>query len=117
MKIDENYVDSVEYYYQAMKAKHAVDRERIMTAKTPGAAKRMGRSVEMVDNWHEIKYNVMYKAILHKCIAFPDFLFRLQHSGQIVEWNTWGDTTWGATLDGVGCNALGVQLMFLRDNL
>ncbi len=58
----------------------------------------------------------MYKGLYHKWIQ-PFWIEKLldNNATEIVEWNNWGDRIWGATLDGIRENKLGVLLMNMKE--
>lgn len=106
---------SVENYYQAMKTTDIYKQEEIRRM-TPAESKRAGRKVKVRADWENIKTEIMNSALQAK-FALPHWKEKLlSESGVIVEWNNWGDRIWGATLDGMGENRLGILLMEIRDN-
>ncbi len=46
---------TVEHAYQAAKVKHLEDQWEIRTAKTPAQAKKLGKFVEMREDWEQVK--------------------------------------------------------------
>ena len=61
----------------------------------------------------------MFQALIKKFSHEP-FKTELLNTGDsvIIEWNNWGDTTWGVDCDTcIGHNMLGKQLMIIRDIL
>lgn len=106
---------SVENYYQAMKTLD-LDKQEQIRRMTPAESKRAGRKVKVRDDWEKVKTGVMRMALEVK-FSLPEWKAKLlADTGTIVEWNNWGDRIWGATLDGMGENRLGVLLMEIRDN-
>ena len=57
---------TVEHYFQAMKTTDFELRKEIADAPTPGKAKRLGRRVELREDWEDIKDDVMYEALQKK---------------------------------------------------
>src|SRR5690606_15079076 len=57
---------SVEHAYQAAKCARLEDREIIRRALSPAEAKRLGRQVKMVQNWDQIKVEVMERLLRQK---------------------------------------------------
>lgn len=106
-----------EHAYQAAKATNAEDRDWVAEAKTPGAAKRRGRSIEVRPDWDQIKDGVML-TILRAKFANNELAEELinTYPAELVEGNTWGDTYWGVC-NGVGQNKLGNLLMRIRNEL
>jgi ribA/ribD-fused uncharacterized protein len=119
-KYQEMWFDTVEHFYQAMKAeKSDIETRRWIAGQTNGyAAKKAGRRVKIRTDWEDIKLAVMEYALRIKFAAGTSWHKRLMETeGEIVEWNNWGDRYWGKTLDGVGENHLGKLLMKLRDEM
>lgn len=114
---------TVENFYQAMKvAKEDIETRRAIAAVSPAQSKKLGRGVAVRPDWNEIKDAVMEYALRYKFAPNTKWHTRLMETeGEIVEWNYWGDRTWGATkrlpngeLDGE--NRLGKLLMKIRDS-
>jgi ribA/ribD-fused uncharacterized protein len=118
MAVDGFEYDTVEHYFQCMKAASVEDAENIRTATTPGEAKRLGRRCKMRQDWEAIKIPVMRRALLHKFELNNEMGEYLLATGDawLVEGNTWGDRFWGA-VNGVGDNWLGTLLMARRAEL
>lgn len=107
-----------EHAYQAMKTKNDNQRLNISILKTPGEAKKYGRSVKLRSDWDEIKLKVMEEIVFAKFTQNPLLQEKLLATDDIKleEGNTWGDTYWGIC-DGKGKNYLGKILMDLRESL
>jgi ribA/ribD-fused uncharacterized protein len=84
----------------------------------PNAAKRLGRQVQLVHNWEEIKNTVMYTVCKDKFTRNPELASKLLATGdaKLIEGNTWNDRCWGVC-NGVGENRLGKILMQIREEL
>lgn len=110
---------SSEHAYQAFKAKSDEDFKRIAFAKSPGETKRLGRIIDMRDDWEEIKLSVMTNIVQQKFKQNRDLMdLLLSTKGRkLVEGNTWGDTFWGESPIGTGRNELGKILMSIRDDI
>lgn len=82
---------TVEHYFQAMKTFQTDEHEAIRTAATPGEAKRLGRRCTLREDWDNIKYEVMYRALKMK-FKDPELRAKLLVTGDefLVEGNTWG---------------------------
>jgi predicted NAD-dependent protein-ADP-ribosyltransferase YbiA (DUF1768 family) len=77
-------------------------------------AKKLGRTVEMRADWHDVKVKVM-KQVLRVKFSDPVLRAQLQNvQGIIQEDNTWNDTFWGVC-NHKGKNVLGEILMEIRD--
>lgn len=109
---------TVEHAYQAAKTLDKAERAFIQTCKTPGAAKRMGRTITIRDDWGKAKLQVMVELVTEKFQRHKDLLQKLKDTGdrQLIEGNTWGDTYWGVC-EGEGENFLGKILMAARTGL
>lgn len=77
-------------------------------------AKRLGKKVELRNDWNDIKVALM-KDLVKKKFSNFELLEKLKEiEGEIVETNNWGDTFWGKCY-GKGQNVLGKILMEIRD--
>lgn len=111
-----------EHFYQALKAQNYDDFCAIATAPTPKEAARLGRSVELKQDWEKVKYGAMLDALMFKFTQHPDLAKKL-----VATWpemlvedtvNTpRPDEVWGNGANGDGLNALGHLLMFVRQVL
>jgi ribA/ribD-fused uncharacterized protein len=110
---------TVEHAFLASKSPHQYEREKIRDAKTPGQAKRLGRSVRDFDvkQWDNQKIQVMRTCLWLK-FKQPCFTEKLLETGteELVEGNTWNDTFWGVCR-GKGENNLGKLLMEIRTKI
>ena len=57
---------TVEHAYQASKTWSPRARDKIAKALTPQEAKRLGQLVYLIDNWEEIKIDIMYDLVKQK---------------------------------------------------
>jgi len=112
---------TVEHEFAAAKTHDLREQVRILTASTPGQAKRLGRKVTLRPDWEDVKVNVMRSLVLRKFLDHPDLARRLLATSDatLVEGNHWHDNTWGdcscercAAIE--GRNALGEILMEVR---
>lgn len=113
-----------EHFFQAMKTLDQEERRKIAEAKSPGAAKRMGRKVQLREDWEKIKEDVMRLGITLKFQTHPDLAKKLIDTGDayLIEGNTWCDQTWGSChcprhVNIPGQNLLGQILMDEREKL
>ena len=112
---------STEHAYQAAKTTDMAERAKFQAAKTPGAAKRLGRRVKLRPDWEGVKEAVMLDLNRQK-FSDPELARRLLDTGdaELIEGNTWGDRIWGMTFENgkwVGRNLLGRILMRVREEL
>lgn len=108
---------TVEHYFQGKKAENIDDFYMVLSSKTPGDAKRMGKRIKLRSDWEDIKNNVMLLGLRAK-FAIPELREKLLATGneELIEGNTWGDTYWGVC-DGIGQNRLGKLLMQVREEI
>lgn len=110
---------SSEHAYQAAKCKNPEEKILFSNPKlTAAGAKKLGKKVEVVDNWESIKFKVMYDIVTCKFEQNPDLQKLLLNTSNalLIEGNTWGDVYWGQ-YNGKGQNHLGQILMQIRDKL
>ena len=110
---------SAEAAYQAQKAIRSEDANKF-TEYNPAKAKRMGRKIEIRDDWEQVKVSVMSDILFAKFVQNPELAKRLLDTGDanLIEGNHWHDTFWGVDLEtGEGQNMLGKLLMELRTEL
>lgn len=84
----------------------------------PSKAKRLGRAVQLRDDWEDIKISLMRQLIKLKFADDSYLAHKLVATGkrELIEGNTWGDRFWGQT-HGKGLNWLGRLLMERREEL
>jgi hypothetical protein len=111
---------SVEHAYQASKTLSAPQRHAVLAAPNPGAAKRLGRTVDLRGDWDAVKGGVMLGLLRQKFAAEP-YRSMLAGTGEarLVEGNRWHDQEWGdccchAHAGEPGANMLGVLLERVR---
>lgn len=116
-----NVYPTVEHYYVAMKTDDLELRKDIANCDTPGKAKSLGQSIELVANWSKRKGQVMLYATTFKYAPCnPILRQKLIDTEQIhiQEGNWWNDTYWGVCLKtNKGKNVLGNIIMSVRNNI
>ena len=112
---------TVEHAFQAAKCLTDVESEMIRGCLTPREAKRMGRSVELLPDWEEVKEDVMLDLVRLKFRQNQELAEKLMLTGaaKLVEGNRWHDNTWGKCYcrrcaGKKGQNLLGKALMQVR---
>ena len=114
--LDGEIYDSVENAYQAAKTLDLEKRKEFKVI-TPGHAKRLGKTLDIREDWDTVKLEVM-SDLLHQKFKQPLFYELLIATGincKIEEGNTWNDTYWGVDLKtGKGKNNLGKLIMSIR---
>lgn len=111
---------TAEHYFQAMKFEDEGLQEKIRLAKGPGASKAEGndRNKPLRQDWEQIKYAVMKKALAAKFTQHLDLYTNLMDTGSaIIVERTENDAIWGDGGDGRGTNLLGKALMDVREFL
>lgn len=118
INIDGDSWPTTEHYFQAMKSKYPAIQQFIRVASSPGEAKHLGSEIRLRDDWENIKYSVMQKAVLAKFSQYLDLqdLLLSTENEEIIE-NSPIDYIWGCGKDGSGANWLGKILMETRKKL
>jgi ribA/ribD-fused uncharacterized protein len=118
-----NYPTS-EHFYQAMKTKDFNLRLHISQLPTPGDTKKYGRTLQLRDDWEQIKDLVMETGIMLKFTMNLDLRNQLVETSDkiLVEGNTWHDNYWGncscaKCVKWPGANMLGEILMMVRTKI
>lgn len=108
---------SVEHGFQACKTLSIRKRKIIAQLSTPGAAKKVGRKLELREDWEIYKEVIMYHFLKQK-FKDPILKNKLLATGNaiLIEGNWWNDTYWGVC-KGKGKNRLGKLLMRVRRSL
>lgn len=108
---------TLEHLYQAAKTFDPSECQAILSACTPGEAKRLGRKVQYHRaDWKSAKVGIMTDLVWEKFLD-PTLRELLLSTGdeELIEGNTWGDTFWGVDMrTGEGLNHLGKILMETR---
>ena len=116
VEFDGDIYSSVEHAYQAAKTFDLAKRKLIRES-TAGKAKQIGKTIELVPDWEQIKLEVMRDLLMQKFSQEP-FRSQLIATGDcfIEETNWWGDVFWGVCC-GKGLNHLGRMIMDIRADL
>jgi ribA/ribD-fused uncharacterized protein len=116
-EMDGLYWPTIEHYYQAQKFAGSEYVETIRLAKTPMAAKRLGRTGDwpVRPDWETLKESVIFRATLAKFETHSDARAVLLATGdeELVETSP-TDAYWGSGADGRGANRYGCILMEVR---
>ena len=115
---------TVDHAYQAMKfSSSEIWSIFAHDVETPVAAKKISKNLTgKVDNWDDIKDDIMYKLLRLKFSPFNRLNNNLwqklmaTEDAVLIEGNDWGDVYWGVC-DGGGDNRLGILLMDIRASL
>ncbi len=109
---------TAEHAFQAAKTLDPAVRREILALKSPGEAKRMGKTVDRRPDWEVVKLGVMLDIVWTKFHKNPHLAKKLKETGsaELMEGNTWGDTFWGVCR-GEGSNHLGQILEQVRGSL
>ena len=113
-----NFTNS-EAAFHAQKSLDENERKKFELLK-PNDSKRLGRSINLRDDWEEVKDNIMYEIVKSKFDNNSDIKKKLLDTGnrELYEGNTWNDKYWGVVKEGnnlIGKNTLGKILMKLRE--
>jgi ribA/ribD-fused uncharacterized protein len=112
---------TTEHYFAAMKTLDLEAQEKIRAAKTPGLAKKMGREVDLREDWDAIKFETMLTALRAKFGNYPELREKLVATGDLPIYedspydHVWGTGRRGAV--GNGQNLLGKALMIVREEV
>lgn len=113
---------SSEHAYVAAKTKDEELREKISKIASPYQVKKVGRTIELREDWEQIKVMEMRRILERKFSPFrsdvPLYSW-LQSTAprELIEGNTWNDRFWGQCPIGTGKNMLGNLLMEIRDDI
>lgn len=82
------------------------------------AAKKLGKTVEIREDWEQKKINIMRRILVCKFIENSNLGDKLIATApaKLIEGNWWNDTFWGVC-NGVGSNNLGISLELVRTAL
>ena len=122
VRVDGETYPTAEHAFQALKTDDPAERRRVREAPAPYAAKRLGKTVTLRDEWNNRRFEVMERVVREKFRA-PALAAGLLATGdrELIEGNSWRDTTWGCVRakDGAwkGRNELGKILMKIRAEL
>lgn len=108
---------SVEHAYQAHKTLDQDSQKLIREAKTPGIAKKLGKSVKLRPDWESVKIDLM-RTFVRKKFENPFLrpLLLATDNAELIEGNTWNDREWGVCR-GEGKNLLGKILEEIREEI
>jgi len=112
---------TVEHFYQAAKAVNdPILYKKILKAKSPQEAKRLGRTATLPVDWNSKKVNIMRDCLIDKFSCFPmELLLLSTYNVPLIEGNNWHDNFWGNCYCNKcqhieGTNVLGKLLMQIR---
>lgn len=103
--------------FQAAKTKSKEEKEKFVDL-LAAEAKKMGRQVELREDWEEVKTDVMHDICMAKFTQNLLLKEKLLATGteKLVEGNNHGDKIWGC-VNGEGENRLGKILMQVREEI
>lgn len=113
---------STEAAYMSGKTDNPLTKKALANTKSPSEAKRIGRALELREDWDDIRIQVMEEVNTVKYTQDTPESKQLRQMLLVtkpcilVEANWWNDTFWGEC-KGVGENNLGKVLMRIRDTL
>jgi len=108
---------NTEAAFQAAKCVDRNEREKFVSL-SPGQAKKLGRKVDLREDWETVKIDVMRDVLKSKFSLNSELREKLIATGdvELIEGNHWNDRFWGVCR-GKGQNHLGKLLMELREIL
>jgi len=108
---------SSENAYQAAKSLNLEIRNQFVNI-SPNESKKLGRKIDVREDWEEVKYGIMFQIVLDKFSRNYELGDLLIETGDkyLEETNNWKDKVWGVC-DGVGKNWLGKILMDVRTQI
>ncbi|MGB5631157.1 MAG: NADAR family protein [Waterburya sp.] len=111
---------SVEHFYQAQKFLETETFEQIRRSATPLKARKAGQNRSLVPrpDWHQVKEEVMRRAIYAKFEQNKQLKLRLLATGEeeLIHHSS-RDLFWGCNKEGIGDNRLGKIIMEIRHSL
>ena len=122
IEIDGDIYQTNEHAFQALKTDDSAERQKVRDAKTPTSAKSLGKRVTLRQDWDTLRFQVMEREVQVK-FSDPELAEMLRATGgrELIEPNTWRDTTWGCVVGKdelwKGRNELGKILMRVRAEL
>lgn len=102
----------------AFQAQKDISRSYQFQYLSPSEAKKLGRKVQLREDWEEVKNQIMYEIVKAKFSQnqhLEDLLLDTKDA-ELIEGNYWGDVTWGVC-KGIGENRLGKILMKVREEI
>ena len=110
---------SLEHRFAAAKTHDIHEKFWILSASTPGAAKKRGRNATLRSDWEDVKRFVLRNLLVQKFATnYHPYEYLIVSTGAYIrEKNNWNDTHWGVNLQGQGRNLLGKELMLVREVL
>jgi len=119
IELDGRMFHSVEHAYMSAKSDDEEWKDFCENTFSAGQVKKASRSITLVDNWEDIKVDIMRECINQK-FNQPFFKAKLLATGDTIiqEGNMWNDKFWGVCLKtGKGQNILGKLIMEKRESL
>ena len=115
LEYEDEFYATAEHAFQASKTRDEAQRRIIRKAKTPGEAKRLGRTVDLRPEWDDVKLSIMRDIVFAKFGQSERLKQMLLETGdaKLVEDNK---EYWGMR-NNVGQNHLGKILMEVRKTL
>lgn len=110
---------TVEHAFQAAKTLDVNERESVSKLEEPNQAKKIGKILDLREDWQLIKTDIM-EELLRLKFADSNLMQLLKNTQphELIEGNTWNDRIWGCVLVNgkwIGQNRLGKLLMKIRD--
>ena len=109
-----------EHLYQSYKFQDGVNKEAVISQKTPKLAADIGRETgrPLREDWEDIKVSIMFLAVGLKLMQHDYLLMKLMSTGdRIIVEDSPIDYYWGCGADNSGKNMLGKVFMFIRHEI
>jgi ribA/ribD-fused uncharacterized protein len=120
LEIDGRDWQTVEHYFQAMKSENFFEQETIRFAPNPKDAKKIASKINIREDWDNIKYSIMLKALRVKFREEEMKNLLLSTKERLIYSDNPFDLIWGTGKlgnIGSGQNLLGEALMEIREEL
>jgi ribA/ribD-fused uncharacterized protein len=119
IKLDSIVYKSVEHAYMSCKSDDYTWKLFCRDTERAGDVKKASYKIKLVDNWDQIKLDVMKECLKQKFSNEPYKTKLIQTNDELIqEGNDWNDKFWGVCLKtGKGENNLGKMIMNIRNEL
>lgn len=116
--LDNKWWKTTEHYYQAQKTTNEAKQNEISLARNAKIAKQIATECELREDWEDIKYNVMKKALFAKFTQHTSLKNLLISTGdEAIGEDSPYDYIWGLGKNGSGQNLLGKALEEIREQI
>jgi len=120
IEVDGRDWQTVEHYFQSMKSEDFFEQEAIRFSLNPKEAKKLSSKIKIRDDWEQIKYDIMLKALRAKFREEDMKQLLLSTKERLIYSDNPFDLVWGTGKlgnVGTGQNLLGEALMEVREEI